>query len=77
MISFKINGLEYQAEEGMTWEQWVDSQYNTVGYCIYRNEIRSFSWKNTVFNSSCPVDPSDIIEANVNYYHVSYGGSDD
>lgn len=28
LITFTINGTSYQAEEGMTWEQWVDSSYN-------------------------------------------------
>lgn len=29
LISFTIDGTEYQAEEGMTWEAWVASEYNT------------------------------------------------
>lgn len=28
LITFTIDGIEYQAEEGMTWESWVDSEYN-------------------------------------------------
>lgn len=28
-ISFTIGGTSYQAEEGMTWEDWVNSSYNT------------------------------------------------
>ncbi len=31
LISFTIAGTSYQAEEGMTWEEWVNSSYNT-GY---------------------------------------------
>lgn len=27
-ISFKINNIQYSAEEGMTWEQWINSIYN-------------------------------------------------
>jgi hypothetical protein len=30
LITFKIDGSEYQAEEGMTWEEWVNSEYNTI-----------------------------------------------
>lgn len=30
MINFTFQGTEYQAEEGMTWERWVDSDYNTI-----------------------------------------------
>lgn len=28
MITFTIEGITYQAEEGMTWGQWIDSKYN-------------------------------------------------
>lgn len=35
IISFTIKGTSYQAEEGMTWGQWVESSYNTGGFiCI-------------------------------------------
>ena len=30
-ISFTINSTTYQAEEGMTWRQWIESKYNTIG----------------------------------------------
>jgi len=28
---FKINEVEFQAEEGMSWVQWAASSYNTIG----------------------------------------------
>ena len=31
-ISFTIDGTSYQAEDGMTWEEWLESDYNTPGY---------------------------------------------
>lgn len=34
-ITFTIEGTEYQAQEGMTWGEWVDSRYNTDGYIIF------------------------------------------
>lgn len=34
LISFTIAGESYQAEEGMTWEEWVNSDYNTIGATI-------------------------------------------
>ncbi len=37
LISFSMNGVTYQAEEGMTWDEWVSSSYNTDGYFV-RNE---------------------------------------
>lgn len=32
LISFTIDGDHYEAEDGMTWEQWVATDYNTDGY---------------------------------------------
>ena len=34
LISFTIDGTTYQAEQGMTWGQWKDSEYNTNNYTI-------------------------------------------
>ena len=35
LITFTIDGTEYQAVEGMTWEQWVNSDYNTIGLKVH------------------------------------------
>lgn len=32
LISFSIHNVPYEAEEGMTWAQWCNSEYNTDGY---------------------------------------------
>jgi hypothetical protein len=29
LISFTIEGVNYQAEDGMTWAEWIESEYNT------------------------------------------------
>lgn len=34
VITFTINSTSYQAEEGMTWAEWVDSEYNVDGWQI-------------------------------------------
>lgn len=34
LITFTIAGVEYQAEEHMSWNEWVNSKYNTDGYYI-------------------------------------------
>lgn len=34
LISFIIVDTQYQAEEGMTWGEWVNSEYNTDNYQI-------------------------------------------
>ena len=32
IITFYITNTEYQAEDGMTWGEWVDSKYNVDGF---------------------------------------------
>lgn len=40
LIAFTIDGVSYQAEEGMTWEKWCDSSFNTAGAYI-RTELQN------------------------------------
>ena len=45
LISFSIGGTTYQAEEGMTWGEWINSEYNTGGFMDGGNDdIVSSSW---------------------------------
>ena len=34
LIGFTIDGTSYQAEQGMTWDEWVRSEYSTSEFCI-------------------------------------------
>ena len=34
MINFTIDGTPYQAEEGMTWAEWIESDYNVDDYVM-------------------------------------------
>lgn len=34
-ITFTVDGTTYQADEGMTWAEWCESEYNTVGMYTY------------------------------------------
>lgn len=65
----------YEFNQGMTWEEWVNSDYNTDGYWIFssslvesQNEsyIVTYEENDNVLNS--PVRPSDFITANTTYY---------
>lgn len=56
VITFTINGNEYQAEEDMTWEKWVNSSYNTNtniiinnGFVCYTNNYFIMDSVNTIF----------------------------
>lgn len=79
LISFTIDGTEYQAEEGMTWGEWVESEYNTDGcyvgsvpvlgdvICIKNSD--SDTWKlmmpSTDLADLWEVTPTDIITNNL------------
>ena len=39
VIEFTINGTSYQAEEGMTWGEWVNSDYNTGNFISNGSDI--------------------------------------
>lgn len=38
-ITFKIRNFECVAEEGMTWEQWVSSEYNIINCAFMGNNV--------------------------------------
>ena len=59
LITFTIDGVEYQAEEGMTWEQWVNSDYNTLQLTITWGYITDVNGYNSI-----------RIDDNGNYYDV-------
>lgn len=37
LITFTISDVAYTAEDGMTWAQWVESDYNTPGCQLSNN----------------------------------------
>lgn len=74
-ISFTIDGTVYNAEEGMLWNEWVDSIYNTSGFNI---EWYEFYGYNIIVNTSAnaialnvgdsePLDASTAIISGHNY----------
>lgn len=76
LISFTIGGTEYQAEEGMTWEQWCNSSYNTDGYGVVGNDMVGTSMYqivSTTSDSNGVVSMSNIIENGYSYQLVGPG----
>ena len=70
-ISFSIEDFQFQAEEGMTWEEWVNSEYNSDGACIYNegsDTIRFVEYSLDVLSSNIPVKGSDSIISGYFYY---------
>lgn len=37
IFTFSVGGIEYQAENEMTWRDWVNSQYNVDGFFIHND----------------------------------------
>ena len=76
LITFTIDSTTYQAEEGMTWRQWVNSEYpeNSTGdwagcYIDSNNTIKSSGAPGSYLNVSL----NDIIIANNAYQSVVSG----
>jgi len=63
-IAFTINGAAYQAEEGMTWAQWCDSDYNTNGtfYHTGTDDIRPQNGGCVQTSEGVTVCGSDVIK---------------
>lgn len=75
IITFTINGTEYNAIEGMTWKEWVDSKYNVKdaygissgGYVIFKRTDGTFYY----FDSFISKD--ELIIENGKYTHSTSG----
>ena len=65
LIHFTFNQTEYTAEEGMKWVQWVDSRYNTAGFYIDGNNVKTSVGQNVaIFDpgyGKAQVGPNEII----------------
>lgn len=82
LISFTIDGITYQAEEGMTWAEWVDSEYNTDEFVVDGNDEYICPPNGVAAyyvgdSSSNLVKTSDLITANEQYSILGGGGSND
>ena len=73
-INFTIDGVSYQAEEGMTWAQWVESNYNLGDFELdnYGDPMVWFGYKvvcrpdaTSAWNDS--VDSATVIESGLAY----------
>ena len=65
LISFTLGGTSYQAEQGMTWAEWVESDYNTNAIVVTGSNIHL---------DSTAVLETDTIIANAEYGLYSGGG---
>lgn len=80
LIEFTIDDTSYQAEQGMTWQQWVDSSYNTSNgrYFIqdgYLNWTGGSIAGPTANSSLANPKASDAPQNNGVYYENISGGN--
>lgn len=79
LIEFSISVLgasyKYQAEDGMTWYEWCNSEYNTGELMCNSNESKVGAGVYVIKYDYVTVYGSDIIIANRTYYAGSDGGS--
>lgn len=79
MITFTIGTVTYQAEEGMTWEEWCNSEYNTDGYYAYNTTGTNPLITNDagiVMYNGAKAKPNDVIIDGYKYGKQFSGGSD-
>ena len=66
MISFTIDGDTFEAEEGMTWAEWIDSASNTIGLYVSGSVDGVYcgeSYWYCLIDATGAVKASDVIEA--------------
>lgn len=73
LISFTIEGTSYQAEEGMTWEEWVNSEYNVSNAYIHNNDYVILG--GIIIFNGVSVFKTDIIIDGTEYQYYSSGGA--
>lgn len=66
-IIFAIDGVAYRAESGMTWAEWVDSDYNTEGFFLISNAVSSAFGSVTESDGITRVKATDVINSGMAY----------
>lgn len=82
LIAFTIGSVSYEAEDGMTWSEWVNSTYNSCGVYISDNHVYQSDYSEIVYQpveSNGNVYSTDIIISDGKYgrYISQSGGSND
>lgn len=62
-ITFTVGSSSFEAEEGMTWSEWCDSEYNTDGYSVQGSTVRigGSAYHGYITLDDARVNPTDII----------------
>ena len=77
LITFYIDNIEYQAIEGMTWEEWVNSEYNVDEFwCDGNYYVRPNGRSTAIVNiNSIAENPSFAICDGCAYHTLGVGNS--
>ena len=67
MISFTVGGVQYQAEEGMTWGEWVNSEYNTSQILVINGTVLTGPTGVYILKDNRAVLGTDILINNMSY----------
>lgn len=67
LITFTIDDVEYQAEDGMTWGEWVESEYNILNYLIFDDYICNSTLLKCITVDSVYCTSNEVIISNKNY----------
>ena len=68
LITFNILEQEYKAKKDMTWEQWVNSEYNTINFSVYGDYIiDSTGMTIAEYYNNTPLNKSDKIISEAQY----------
>ncbi len=68
LTSFMIDSVSYQVEEGMTWENWVNSKYNISGIFIDSYGMVLTTPKYAILDDNFTnVKNTDLIKSGTNY----------
>lgn len=77
LITFYVDNIEYQAEEGMTWEEWLTSEYSSFESfstaSTFAEVFINGQWFTITFFKNkleLPVGSSAIINSGTNYILV-------
>lgn len=80
LISFTIDTDHYEAVEGMTWGEWIESSYNTDGYVVDEEDNILSTGEavgQVIDRNNAGVKSGDLIIADASYGLVHGGGTND
>lgn len=72
LITFTM-GIQYTAEKGMTWREWVESEYNTAGLLITKYDLVAYDYEfgedlGIPEIGNVTVYADDVIDETLDYY---------